>query len=399
MVETYIKTLAVFALIFVGIAYFWTRHRKNMWGPVAMFETRWGVDFIEKVANISKRFWKVYFTIGVVAGFFFMVNIFIMIFANAMFIAKTPTAQEGIMLAIPGITIPFLAPLIAIIILVLVHELSHGIISHADGVKVQSVGALMLGFLPVGAFVKPDEKKIKRLTLLKKLRIFAAGSFTNIVLSFIVLLFLAFVFLPGLTEPINGVMLTSIEPDTPAEIAGLEEGMLLTYVGEQRTTDLVEFRNALDALGINPGDPVKLTADGRQMTVGTIERDGRAYIGIGLCGQVSEKSLVQMFFLFGPAIFIKSGLISPDCYPTIISPAVFWFVFEVLKWTVILNYAVGLINLLPIKPLDGGLMAEAVIEKFSRKKRTRRILVYVISLFCLAMLLINILGPAMWRIL
>ncbi|MFB6217413.1 MAG: site-2 protease family protein, partial [Candidatus Aenigmatarchaeota archaeon] len=36
-----------------------------------------------------------------------------------------------------------------------------------------------------------------------------------------------------------------------------------------------------------------------------------------------------------------------------------------LNWIFILNVGIGLMNLLPLKPLDGGLMVEAVTERYS----------------------------------
>jgi len=43
------------------------------------------------------------------------------------------------------------------------------------------------------------------------------------------------------------------------------------------------------------------------------------------------------------------------------------FLLEMLGWIWIINIGVGLVNIFPIKPLDGGLMMEALSEKFAPK--------------------------------
>ena len=68
-----------------------------------------------------------------------------------------------------------------------VHEFGHGIISRVEGVRIKSIGVLLLAVLP-GAFVEPDEEDIEKSKRISKLRIFAAGSIFNLSLAAVALL-------------------------------------------------------------------------------------------------------------------------------------------------------------------------------------------------------------------
>ncbi|MAH44047.1 hypothetical protein CL614_10095 [archaeon] len=58
-----------------------------------------------------------------------------------------------------------------------------------------------------------------------------------------------------------------------------------------------------------------------------------------------------------------------------------------------LNLGVGLVNLLPLKPFDGGLIMETIVEKLNGKKsRATMITVKVISAGFLLLLLYSVLG-------
>jgi len=61
----------------------------------------------------------------------------------------------------------------------------------------------------------------------------------------------------------------------------------------------------------------------------------------------------------------------------------------VFIWIYIFNLGIGLINLLPIKPLDGGLVFE---ELLSRNKKSQ-VIVRIVSSTMLFLLLFNIFGP------
>ena len=96
----------------------------------------------------------------------------------------------------------------------------------------------------------------------------------------------------------------------------------------------------------------------------------------------------------GNPISLKNLPITPECYPVTssIPQPVVWFIYSVLLWNIILNFGVGLFNLLPLKPLDGGLMFEALASKISPKNNGRK-MVRLVAYIILFLLIINIFGP------
>lgn len=97
------------------------------------------------------------------------------------------TAQSSVAPVIPGITIPLSEGIIALIFVAFVHEVAHGVLCAVEKIKVNSSGAILLGFLPIGAFVEPDEKKLSKSSVWSKRRVLIAGSTSNLIF-FVILL-------------------------------------------------------------------------------------------------------------------------------------------------------------------------------------------------------------------
>src|SRR3972149_8376442 len=153
----------------------------------------------------------------------------------------------------PIISIPFWYWIIGIFIIIFFHESMHAVFVRLEKIKLKSYGVMLFFVLPIGAFVDPDENALKRLGLWKKLRILAAGSFANIVLSFVFLL-LSFVFFANMYTP-TGVGFTGLVNNSPAFYANL--------TGTIVTMDSTPMKTAEDFshfLSQNPpGSEIKVT--------------------------------------------------------------------------------------------------------------------------------------------
>ncbi|MCS7109796.1 MAG: site-2 protease family protein, partial [Candidatus Micrarchaeota archaeon] len=95
--------------------------------------------------------------------------------------AQKIQSAPGVSFVIPGITIPLIEGIIALIVLLIIHEGAHGIIAMRAKVKIKSSGLLLFGFIPVGAYVDVDEKSLEKKEIKYKLRVASSGAGANIV--------------------------------------------------------------------------------------------------------------------------------------------------------------------------------------------------------------------------
>jgi membrane-associated protease RseP (regulator of RpoE activity) len=371
--DSYTVGLIVLGLIIAGALFFRDRKGFKVYGPLVMYRTKRGLNFIDRAANFNPRFWKAFSTFGVVMCFVFMAYISILLIQNTIAIFTSPEAVPGATLVIPGVTIPFWWGVIALITVLVSHEFSHAIIARAEGLKVKSVGMVTLGFIPIGAFAEPDEKELKKAKMKTQLRVYAAGSFMNIVLAFAVVLAVTFLILPAFTTNIQGAYLAEVVEGSPAQSAGLENEMILTYANGAAIVERDSIAAQLDKL--NPGDKMSFrTSQGNTHDVVLSEKEGAAYIGIN---------------------FVHcSDVLHPVCSPAKawVNSNVFWFSMGLFNWIVILNFGIGLFNLLPLKPFDGSYMIESITRKYS--PNVTKPLIYTLSIITLAIVLVNILGPS-----
>ena len=85
----------------------------------------------------------------------------------------------GVAPVIPGITMPLLAGIISLAILLIVHEFSHGILAKRAKIRIKQIGLLLFGFIPIGGFVEPDEKAVVKASRETQTNIFSAGIAAN----------------------------------------------------------------------------------------------------------------------------------------------------------------------------------------------------------------------------
>jgi len=92
------------------------------------------------------------------------------------------TAPGGTLL-LPGVNLPFVEGVIALIIIMVVHEGAHAILSRIARVPLFSSGIVLFGIIPIGAFVEPDEAKLARTEKVAQTRVLVAGSTANLMTS------------------------------------------------------------------------------------------------------------------------------------------------------------------------------------------------------------------------
>lgn len=318
-----------------------------------MYRTDRFKGFIDKVAKKAPRFWKWYMNIGIVICFISMAVMVVVLIQSLGTVLKTPSVSillPGVQIPGSPIFIPFISGFIALILLIIVHEFSHGILARVEGIDIKSMGLLLFIILP-GAFVEPDDEQIEKSSRLSKLRIYGAGSMANIVLAIIALLIFAAIanFAVPLAYDQQGVEITDVVKDSPA-VGNLQKGMIVTSINDHKVTNATSYSSAISTL--KPNTTAHITTNKGTYTFKLGENPNNK--SVGYMGIRAQQHLV-----------LKENV--KDTYGDVLPWAIL-SLEDLFKWIYFINLSVGLFNLLPMKPLDGGLMLEELLSyKFSKE--------------------------------
>ena len=223
----------------------WKRFDVTFYGPVLMLKTRMGRGLIDSIAA-RRRFWKAYGTVSVIVTFATTI-VFTLLFLVAIYLAsqgRTLPSASISEIGQPGVS-PIAFVVFAVIgfgIAVLFHELVHGVLSVIAKIKVESMGILLL-LVPIGAFVEPNDKELKKAPRSARLRLFSAGPATNLFVGVVVMAVLVGFVAPAATSTSEGAVVTSVAPGSPAEVSGIATWSRITGVGGEPIRDSSDFRN------------------------------------------------------------------------------------------------------------------------------------------------------------
>jgi len=375
----------IFAIVFYGLIFiFFLRNRDKfeIQGKIfALYRTKIGLKLMDLFAKKFRRFFLFVGYSGIVVGFLGMVLIFYTLIKGTFNLLFVSGSQPVLAPIFPGVSLPGLPALgfwhwiIAIFLLAVVHEFSHGIIARLYNIKIKSSGFAFLGPI-LAAFVEPDEKQMSQKSKKAQLAIFSAGPFSNIVFGLLAFLFFAFLINPfaGSLVESFGVQLLSVEEDTPAAVAGIVSGELIEEIDGILISNVDEFKDNL--ANLKPGDTVMIKTNVTTYTVVATENPGdseKGFLGI-FVGPVKQE--------FKEEVKLKYG----NWFPGFI----FW-IRLLVYWIFIANLGVGLFNLLPLGPLDGGKMFYlASLGIFKRKKVAKKAW-FLVGLLSTLLIVINLL--------
>ncbi|MEM7813846.1 MAG: site-2 protease family protein [Candidatus Aenigmatarchaeota archaeon] len=373
-----IDVIAFFAFVAAIAALVW-RDRRNVKvaGIVLMRRTQRGKGWLYRTAARAPRAWNVLATLGVITAVPAMVLIAHFLLGNALQVAAGAPAGE-VKLALPWsefedrpivLLVPWYFWVIGIAAVIVPHELFHGIACRVAGIKIKSLGWMLLIFLP-GAFVEPDKRQLERASRIAKLRVYAAGSFANFVVAALCLLAMI-ALLEGLYDQ-RGIIPASVVPGSPAYVANIS-GVLLSIDGIPINSE----KDLVAALRDTPiGGSIAIHTTAGNYTVTTVKHPelNQSYLGV--------KGPYVASYALKPGVEASGFGLAAD------------FMKELFGWLYAISFGIGLFNLLPIKPLDGGLIFEEMVSKFLRKRRARLVTTWL-SLVMTAILVFNIIGPAL----
>ncbi len=221
----------------------------------------------------------------------------------------------------------------------------------------------------------------------KRVTVIFAGPATNLVFCILALAVVFMLGVPaGVTREVN-----TVSADTPASVAGLQQGDVITAVGRRPT---LTFDAVSQAIQGSKGNPITITVrrGGEQTVLGPLQAeliDGKYRVGF-----IPEPFLKSYAPL--PAVgkaFSQTGEVTVTIFRSLagivtgktrdqVSSAVgivqqtsqivnegFRYYLGVLA---LISLSLALLNLLPLLPLDGGHIAFAVAEKISGRAIPRQ---------------------------
>ncbi len=428
------------AVIFVSIFLYSRRHKLERQGLLFLYKTKLGIALIEKISKRYSLFLRALEPIVIASGYLLMAGIIWLLSTTLLLYIRLPDSSP--IVKVPAIfpLIPyfpqifniesffppfyFIYFLIAIAVVALSHEFSHGIFARLNKIKIHSTGFAFLGpFL--GAFVEQDEKQMNRASIKAQLSVLAAGTFANIIMAvlfgillvfFFKLFFLpaGFIFNSYATSAVptaelslqNGIPLILAQqesfntsatlipllnirtnttyfatPDTlfivakekpeafylyddsPALRANLSGAIIA--VNDRPIRSYEDIHSALGAY--KPQDNITIKTLNSSEAVNEYhlalgERDNRSFLGIGILSnkESSFRGFVQRLFSLVKDPFVY--------YQSRIGSSG-QFIYDLLWWVVIINFFVALFNMFPAGILDGGRFLYLTVQKLSGSRK------------------------------
>ena len=246
-------------------------------------------------------------------------------------IQTTALAQQipGVAPVLPGITIPLFSGILAIAVILSIHEFSHGVLARIKKLKIKSVGMPIFGIIPIGGYVEIDEKKIGRLSNVDQTKIFSAGIASNFLATIVFLLLmlpLIYFVVPHMYK--TQIVIANTTKGYPAYGVIPQNAVVISWNGKN-----VSSIASLEAAGASdsPGKTVNLFTNTGNYSLVAVQSPGNSSRGIIGVDLVQESVPVGK----GPEV------------------QAWMFVYSFVALTFLLNFLVGTINLLPFPMMDG----------------------------------------------
>ena len=438
------------------------RYDISAFGPILMIRTKRGQRLLERLAKgeLRERFWRTYANIGTILVLIAMTFMFILVLLGvyATFtVQPEPTELHAPRnwLLIPGLNefIPLCA-WVGLAVALVVHELSHAVLSTVEKIKVKSMG-LLVALIPIGAFAEPDSEQLfgekekgkktveerelepesdkelkagegekkKVATARERTRILSAGVTSNFFVALIAFaLFFSILFA---VQPVSeGVGIVGVEKGFPAANTGIKEGMSIIRMDSEPIGDYRDFFAFMNST--TPGQVVEVQTIDEKFIV-RLEKspyDDIGFLGItpfptkkyleylrGMPSSLASLSisgwlwLTLLPFLPLPAGFssfypLLSHLYEPVGAVSFLGGGIF-VIADVLFWIGWINFYVGLFNCLPAIPLDGGYIFREMLNPVLRigiknerkKERISKAITATIAIFIASSIAFMLVGP------
>ena len=382
---SFVVTYKYILIFYLFIILFIVLHRKkiDVQGKIIfLYRTQFGISWMDKYAQKYREWVILLGYVGIGVGFIGMVFISFFLLKNIYDLVMVPQAQSGVSLVLPGVNVPGLGILpfwhwlVAIFVIAVVHEFSHGIVARAHKVEVKNTGVVFFGPI-IGAFVEPNEKKMEKEKDTVQYSILAAGAFSNIILAMVAFLLLTFVLNPiegKMTETKGFTFESYYNESYPFAQAGIATGTVIMGIDGKQTKNFQEFSEGL--VNKKPGDSVLIQTEKKPYTLilaANPDQPEKGFLGIK---DIKNKIVQKQAF--------ESGVGSAVYYMVEISASF-------LRWLFLLSFGIGLFNLLPLPIVDGGRMVQTFMHKLKGaedgEKRYRQIGMFFLLVLVMSLVL------------
>ncbi|MGH2542118.1 MAG: RIP metalloprotease RseP [Ardenticatenaceae bacterium] len=339
-----------------------------------------------------------------------------------------------------GVTI--LSFILVLGLLVFVHELGHFVVAKLAGIRVEEFGfgfpprmvtlfkkgetEYTINWLPLGGFVRmvgengedfQDPRSFASKSRAWRAAVLLAGSAMNLILPIFLFTFMAMAV--GVQEgpPTHRVEVLGVEPDSPADEAGLQVGDEILYVGAQRVMDVAQLQALIQRF---EGRAVAVDVDrngemvGFTMTPRRFGENNQLKIGVLIANQqelVHYNPLRALIFGFRQTGTLTIGIMQgfadliadlfggrTESVPVAGPIGIMQVTGEVaqtgqleyiLSFMALLSVNLAIFNLLPIPGLDGGRLLFVGIEALrgQRISAEREGLVHLLGIMLLLALM------------
>lgn len=446
-----ISFLVIFTIAFLIFFFVRRKHWKRE-GILFLYKTRIGLKIIDRIGKDHKKVFKILDWLVIITGYVLMaIGIWFLWKISYLFINVPDLAKS---LKVPPIMplIPYLPELfnvdylpsfyftywiVSLAIIALSHEFAHGIFARNKNIPVHSTGFAFLGPF-IGAFVEPDEKKMKKASIKNQLTILSAGTFANavlVVLFYIVyLLFYVLAFTPsGYVfntygySALNTSSIDSIKDNLQLNLTEIQVRNKTYFLDSTLKAQLDKNLSVIAAYDDSPA--VRMQLKGAVIQAGDIkiknQQDLAEFLqskkpgeNISLILKLNKTTNQEYNLTLGVHPFNSSlgyiGIASLKASPTgILSSVIYYatmfknpttyyeplfasefilFLEKLLWWIILLNISVAVMNMLPLGIFDGGrvfyLTILAIFKKESIAKKAFSIVSYIIFFLFLLMTLI-----------
>jgi len=434
MVSFWIYDVGFLVLFSIWVVWFLRTRKRALSreGIIFMYRTQFGVDAIKYIGDNFKKTLHAlkYVIIGV--GFVLMGAMVWMLGQTVSIYLLHPEITQLIKAPPIAPLIPYFPKLfgmesffppfyftyfiVALAIVAIVHEFSHGIFMRLFKVKIKSTGLVFLGPI-LGAFVEQDDNSFKKKAKLEQMTVLGAGVFANIVFALIFYgLYVAFFFssfaasgyifnsygvaavplgdITGFNESddlikvmtengtyylddglavqlntSNGEYLVAY-PEAPAVLSGMKGAIIqaddVKITGQDKLREFLENKH--------PGERVVFMTedvDGVKeynIALGSHPDDSsKAYLGVGH-NVAAPRGVIQRSLKWFMSFKEMSTLYKPTWDGEFV-----YFIYHLFWWIMIINLLVAMFNMLPLGMLDGGRFFMLAIwgitksEKFAKK--------------------------------